>query len=223
MTESVHEQTDRWVESCSLGEGNDQFLQEIGLETANEALRLGASKVTVDLWFLVFLRRFSRFGYFQFGPIGIDVRLIEDLVERTLPRGGDGQPTEMSEELLPFSRLLMKEVQKSGRRRIDELAYLLTFMRWKEGIPGRVFGELGVAPEQVEAYVRDMAVQGPKAPEKLYSPEEAAEYLGVHIQTVRSWIRAGRLKASRLAGQRALRIRASDLDSVLEPVDPSDL
>ena len=223
MTASVQEQTDRWVESCSIGEENDQFLEEIGLETANEALRLGASKVTVDLWFMVFLRRFSRFGYFQFGPIAIDVRLIEDLVERTIPKGGDGQPAEMSDELMPFSRLLMQEVQKSGRRRIDELAYLLTFMRWKEGIPGRVFGELGVTPEQVETFARDRALAGPLSPERLYSPEEAADYLGVHIQTVRAWIRAGRLRASRLAGQRALRIRASDLNSVLEPVDPSDL
>ena len=59
--------------------------------------------------------------------------------------------------------------------------------------------------------------------EKLYSPEEAADYLGVHVQTVRSWIRAGRLKAIRLTGQRALRIRASELDSVLEPVDPTEV
>jgi excisionase family DNA binding protein len=59
--------------------------------------------------------------------------------------------------------------------------------------------------------------------ERLYSPEEAAEYLGVHVQTVRGWIRSGRLKASRLAGQRALRIRASDLGSILEPVAPGEL
>ncbi|MBE0608762.1 MAG: helix-turn-helix domain-containing protein [Dehalococcoidia bacterium] len=60
-------------------------------------------------------------------------------------------------------------------------------------------------------------------PERLYSPEEAADYLGIHVQTVRGWIRSGRLRASRLAGQRALRIRASDLQSVLEPVDPSEI
>ncbi len=59
--------------------------------------------------------------------------------------------------------------------------------------------------------------------ERLYSPEEAATYLGVHVQTIRAWIRTGRLRASRLAGQRALRIRASDLASVLEPVEPGDI
>ncbi|MCK9521100.1 MAG: helix-turn-helix domain-containing protein, partial [Dehalococcoidia bacterium] len=65
--------------------------------------------------------------------------------------------------------------------------------------------------------------QQPAADERLYSPEDAAEYLGVHVQTVRAWIRSGRLRASRLAGQRALRIRASDLQSVLEPVTPGDI
>jgi excisionase family DNA binding protein len=99
------------------------------------------------------------------------------------------------------------------------LAYLLAFMRCKEGSPGRVFGELGVSPEEVERFAREQTLT---APEKLYSPEEAAEYLGVHVQTVRGWIRTGRLRASRLAGQRALRIRASDLTSVLEPVGPGD-
>ncbi|MCL4241792.1 MAG: helix-turn-helix domain-containing protein [Dehalococcoidia bacterium] len=95
-------------------------------------------------------------------------------------------------------------------------------MRWREGLPARVFGELGVTPGQVEAFARDQKAS-PTGPEKLYSPEEAADYLGVHVQTVRAWIRSGRLRASRLAGQRALRIRASDLQSVLEPVDPSDI
>jgi excisionase family DNA binding protein len=86
-------------------------------------------------------------------------------------------------------------------------------------LPARVFGELGVTPEQVELYARDRGAQ-PVQLEKLYSPEEAAEYLNVHVQTVRGWIKSGRLKARRLAGQRALRITASDLMSVLEPVEP---
>ena len=59
--------------------------------------------------------------------------------------------------------------------------------------------------EHVQAAIRD--------------PQEAAAYLNVHVQTVRAWIRSGRLRARRLAGQRALRITASDLRSVLEPLE----
>ncbi len=203
-------------------ETSDGFLAEMGEACHREALRLGATAITLDIHFLVFLRRFSRFGYFQFGPLSIDVAMIEEIVERTAVRGGGETSTHLDDDFVRFSRMLMAEAQKSGRRRIDELHYLLAFMRWGEGLPGRVFGELGVTPEQVEKYARERALPR-NEPEKLYSPEEAAEYLGVHVQTVRAWIRSGRLRASRLAGQRALRIRASDLASVLEPIEPGEV
>ncbi|MCA9830166.1 MAG: helix-turn-helix domain-containing protein [Dehalococcoidia bacterium] len=92
-------------------------------------------------------------------------------------------------------------------------------MRFGEGLPARVFGELGITPGQVEQYAKNRGREDGTL-EKLYSPEEVAEYLGVHVQTVRTWIRTGRLPARRLAGQRALRVRASDIQGVLEPVDP---
>lgn len=194
----------------------------MGSECNAEAKRLGASVISVDIQFLVFLRRFSQFGYFNFGPIAIDVRLIEEIVERTTPRSAPEELTVLGDDIVRFSRVLIQEVQKSGRKRIDELHYLLALMRWGEGLPARVFGELGVTPEQVERFASTRTRTGAD-PEKLYSPEEAADYLGVHVQTVRAWIRSGRLKASRLAGQRALRIRFTDLQSVLEPVEPGDL
>ncbi len=218
----LHEQAERWVDSFSLSELNRQFLTDFGLECADTARQLGSDAITVDLQFLVFLERYARFGYFHFGPISIDVRLIRDIVEREMHRGGESRAV-MDDDMVRFSRMLIAEASRSGGPRIDELHYLLAFMRWKEGLPGRVFGELGITPDQVEEYARSGREPQPALPEKLYSPEEAAEYLGVHVQTVRGWIRSGRLKASRLAGQRALRIRSSDLESVLEPVDPGDL
>jgi excisionase family DNA binding protein len=115
----------------------------------------------------------------------------------------------------------MEEVRRSGRSRIDELHCLLAFMRTNEGLPARVFGELGVTAEQVEQFARDGGRQ-PAHLEKLYSPEEAAAYLNVHVQTVRGWIKSGRLRAFRLAGQRAFRITASDLLSLLESVNPKE-
>jgi excisionase family DNA binding protein len=50
------------------------------------------------------------------------------------------------------------------------------------------------------------------------TPEEAAEELGVHVQTMRAYIRSGRMPAFRLAGERAIRILRADLEKVLEPV-----
>jgi excisionase family DNA binding protein len=57
---------------------------------------------------------------------------------------------------------------------------------------------------------------------RLFSPEEAAAYLNVHVQTVRAWIRSGKLPASRLAGLKSIRIREADLEKVLEPIEPTE-
>ncbi len=50
----------------------------------------------------------------------------------------------------------------------------------------------------------------------LLSPEEGARLLGLHIQTVRGYIRSGRLPAFRIAGERAIRIRRDDLVALLQ-------
>jgi excisionase family DNA binding protein len=203
--------------------GGSTLVDRIQNELLGVAKRTGNGEASVDMHFLAFLLATSRFGYFTFGPITIDVRLVEDIVERTTPRKEPWQwgigPSNQR-----FADTLVAEVKRSGRKRLDELHYLLAFMRTKEGLPARVFGELGVTTAEVEAFARNQGQGQPSiADEKLYSPEDAAEYLGVHVKTVRGWIRDGRLRASRLAGQRALRITASDLRAVLEPLGADEV
>ncbi len=184
--------------------------------------RLGipAGACGFDVLFLAFLQCVGRFGYFTLGPITIDVRFIEDLVQRT------AQPDPTHGQFVRLSQLLMQELRRSGRRSVDELHYLLAFMRCGEGLPARVFGELGVTPEQIEAYLREtggapVAATAP-ALEQLLTPEEVADHLKVHVQTVRAWIRSGRLPARRVAGLRALRVRAADVEALLEPLGDDD-
>jgi excisionase family DNA binding protein len=57
---------------------------------------------------------------------------------------------------------------------------------------------------------------------RFFSPDEAAEFLGVHVQTIRGYIRTGKLPALRLAGERALRIKREDLLALLEPYNPEE-
>jgi excisionase family DNA binding protein len=57
----------------------------------------------------------------------------------------------------------------------------------------------------------------------LLSPEEAGSLLGVHTQTVRGYIRSGKLPAHRLAGERALRIRREDIFDLLEPFSTEEM
>lgn len=200
------------------------LLSQVQNETTRIAQDLSSAEATLDMFFLAYLDVTSRFGFFNFGPVTIDVRLIEDIVYGSAPRlrANAAERPGYADDLVRFFGRLSQEAARSGRRRIDELTLLLTFMRTTEGLPGRVFGELGVRPEDVEAFAQRRGGVADRPREQLYSPEEAADYLGVHVKTVRGWIRSGRLPASRLAGQRALRIRASDLERVLEPVDPRD-
>ena len=60
----------------------------------------------------------------------------------------------------------------------------------------------------------------PGAQRDYLTPEEAAETLGIHVQTLRGYVRSGKLPAMRLAGERAIRIRRIDLEAVLEPLVP---
>lgn len=191
------------------------LIEQIHRDVIAMSERLGNCGSTLDVLFLCYLRRLSRFGYFTCGPVTIDVDLIEDIVERTAV---PGDSCGASEDYIRYTRLLMQEVQRSGRKRVDERHFLLAFARCGEGLPARVFGELGVTPEQIEASFREpQAAMVPS--ERLMTPEEVATYLQVHVETVRGWIRSGKLPALRVAGLRALRVQYTDVIELLKPLD----
>jgi excisionase family DNA binding protein len=172
----------------------------------------------VDFLFVAYLLEQARFGSFIYGPISIDVAVVEQTFARSYRRASDPlgrAPLDPSARR--FLAAVARERARSGHTRVDELHWLLAFMRIAEGLPGRVFGELGVSREEVERFARGDAPPT-RGREQLYSPEQVAEYLGVRVDTVRAWIRSGRLPARRLAGQRVLRIKESDVDGLLEPL-----
>ncbi len=217
-------------------EGNHpQFDQPLWLVELYDGCRevgfaLGNPVRTSDEEFIAFLKLFGRFGFFTFGPITIDVGMVEDIFWRTAERGnGDPHFGALSELYVAHCVRFWEEFRKSGRPRMEPIHMLLAYMRCPDGLPARVFGELGVLPEAIEHYAARLSsglsqdeASSPTA-ERLYSTEEAAAYFNVHIQTVRVWIRTGKLTAFRLAGQKAIRIRERDLKAVLEPIEPSDL
>jgi len=198
----------------------DLFTDELAMVKASYP---DLAEVDVDALFIAFLLQSARFGVFTFGPITIDVRTVEERYAKTYRRLDPDHPIAgMGASAKRFYVQLSQEAARSGARRLDELHFLLAFMRTSEGLPRQVFAELAIAPEEVESYGRGAGPR-PETPERLYSPEEAAAYLGVHPQTVRVWIREGKLPARRILGQRALRIRQSDLTAVLEPLDGDDI
>lgn len=187
-----------------------------------EALDFAA--LTPDIAFVAFLKACSQFGFFRFGPITLDVDVLEDILLRTHPRGDGGPEYPLaSEESIALGKLGW-DLFRSSEVSPGQRETLLTFMHWGKDLPARVFGELGVTPQDVEQYISELSSgsRGARpASGRLFSTDEAAEYLGVHVQTIRAWIRSGKLPASRLAGMKSIRIREADLEAVLEPIDPS--
>ena len=51
-----------------------------------------------------------------------------------------------------------------------------------------------------------------------FTVDQAAAFLGIHHQTLRGYIKGGKLPAYRLAGEKVLRIKREDLMALLEPV-----
>jgi excisionase family DNA binding protein len=54
----------------------------------------------------------------------------------------------------------------------------------------------------------------------LLTVDQAASYLQLSPSSIRSYIRAGKLKAFRVAGLRKVLIQRSDLLALLEPTNP---
>ena len=54
---------------------------------------------------------------------------------------------------------------------------------------------------------------------KLFSIQEAAEFLGVSESTVRRYISDARLLAYRLGNERLIRIKQHDLEKLLSPIN----
>lgn len=53
---------------------------------------------------------------------------------------------------------------------------------------------------------------------ELFSVQEAANFLGLSVSTIRRYIYDRRLPAYRVANERLLRIRRDDLEALLDPV-----
>ena len=58
------------------------------------------------------------------------------------------------------------------------------------------------------------------APEKVYTPEGAAEALMVSPKTIREWLRTGKLKGVKVG--RLWRVRESDLQELLQTAPPKE-
>jgi len=190
------------------------------------------AEVTPDELLLGCILAISHFGIAQFGPVILD---LEELgVDWLMPSDKSSPKVAYSQEVVALFDHAAQIAKAGGSSaiRIDHL--LAAFAREESGLAGELKRKHGItnagwrhAAAQLETGRAAQTRQEPKddreavsSARDYLSPEDAAEALGIHVQTVRAYIRTGKLPALRLAGERAIRIRRSDLETVLEPLVP---
>jgi excisionase family DNA binding protein len=190
------------------------------------AKKRGAREITPDDLLIGCLRTVSRFGIVQLGVWGID---LEALGTDWLEPAGPKEKVAYSQETVDVFDRAARVARADGSGGIGVYQLLAAFAGESGGLMGELKRAHGITSATWRAGVAQLAAATPRAEpapaagsngekREFLTPEEAAEAMGVHVQTLRAYIRSGKLPALRLAGERALRVRRKDLEKLLEPL-----
>jgi excisionase family DNA binding protein len=191
-----------------------------------QAKRRGHAEVEADDLLLGCLQTIAQFGIVQLGSWVFDLEALGvDWLQEAPASGGKVAYSQAVVDLFDRAARIAK-LDGAGPMRIEHL--LAAFASEEQGLMGELKRAHGISSAAWRAAV---AQRMPAAPvvdpgpvagseHEYLTPEEAAEALSIHVQTLRAYVRSGKLPALRLAGERAIRIRRSDLATVLEPLAP---
>jgi excisionase family DNA binding protein len=192
------------------------------------AKQRGSDEVTPDHILLGCLRAISRFGIATLGPWSVDLEAlgVDWVRDPGSPRPKVAYSPE-SVNLFDHAARIAKSVGDTG---VGVNHLLAAFAAEESGLMGELKRAYGITSASWRAAVARIGADetsgaNPVRPgnearsvREYMTPEEAAEALGIHVQTMRAYIRSERLPAFRLAGERAIRILRTDLEKVLEPL-----
>ena len=204
------------------------------------AKRRKSLKVTRDDLLVGLLQVIARFDIVQIGPLTIDLEEFEEDLKDHTEKTDKIKVAYSSKAAAVFEKAAYI-ARKDNSSKIELVHLLVAFayednelmaqLKEKYGISGMEWRSAfskwqPVSLEKTEPSLKIGA--GNKSTmeykeKQFFSPDEAAEFLGVHTQTVRGYIRTGKLSALRLAGERALRIQREDLLALLEPYQPEKI
>ena len=189
----------------------------------------GRSHVSPDDLLIGILRTVARFDIVRIGRWIMD---LQELCESEATPAENGTEVAWSAETADLFDRAAGIARRDGAARVDIVHLLVAFAPESDGFMGELKNRFDITgaswraalsewrPPPGPHHVHGSAGAG-RTPE-LLSPDEAAELLGVHTQTVRGYIRSGKLPAHRLAGERAIRILRRDVFSLLEPVSTDE-
>jgi excisionase family DNA binding protein len=189
------------------------------------------AEVGPDELLLGCLQAVSQFGIVQLGTWILD---LEELGIDWL------QHPERSGAKVAYSQAVVglfdqaAQIAKADRTSTLRIEHVLAaFAGGESGLMGDLKRRYGITSTSWRAAVAQLALaqfaqannetkdgRGERSTRDYLTPEEAADALGIHVQTLRAYVRSGKMPALRLAGERALRIRRTDLETVLEPLVP---
>lgn len=205
-------------------------------ERAEAAAREDGTGVTADHVALGVLRSADQSGATVLRDLGISEA---DFMPRGGPARRESRPR-WGPELQPIFQAAADEARQLGSRLTRSGHVLLGLVASGQGTLGRLLASRGVTLEVVRERVRAAIAAAPStppttasdghrsqagstgSPRELFTVDQAAEFLGVHHQTLRGYIKSGKLPAYRLAGEKVLRIKREDLMALLEPVAVGD-
>lgn len=180
------------------------------------------AEVSLDDLLLGALQAVGRLGVATFDNINIDLSGMPLIPETSI--GTSAGPSYSTEAAAAFDRA--SAIARLDRERKVRLVHLLAALGQADGPMMRDlkqrygFDELSWRSALAE-WDREREQRTRPLNESLLSVDDAAEALGVHAQTMRSYIRAGKLPAYRLGGERSIRVFTSDLYGLLEPLEPA--
>ncbi|MBI3207602.1 MAG: helix-turn-helix domain-containing protein [Candidatus Solibacter usitatus] len=199
--------------------------------------RRGSEEVSADDLVLGCLRAMSRFGVAWLGELPVDLEEWGvDWLQLPSRSGAKLRYSEDAVALFDRAALIARSDLKQSGIGVEHLlaaasfetSALLQAMRDRRGLTpsgwrvaiARAFPRITTGQELAVTTENGENVSGAAPGRDYLTPEEAAQALGIHVQTLRGYIRSGRMPAFRLAGERAIRIRREDLSKVLEPLKP---
>lgn len=207
------------------------------------AKRRKSPTVTADDLLIGVFRAIARFDIVEIGPLTIDLEALGEAVGEASQDDADktpGQKVAYSSDAVAVLDKAAEIARKDASPKVEPIHLLAAFAYRDDGLMPQLKKQYGFSsaewrwalsrwqPVSLERREEGRATApGRQSPSELnkkqfFSPDEAAEFLGVHTQTIRGYIRTGKLPALRLAGERALRIQRDDLLALLEPYKPEE-
>ncbi len=197
-------------------------------------------KVTRDDLLAGLLQVIARFDIVQIGPLTIDLEELKEGLNDNTAKTDKIKVAYSSNAATVFEKAAYI-ARKDNSSKVDVVHLLVAFAYEDNELMAQLKEKYGISGKEWRSALSKWQPVSSKKTEpdskigtenkytmefkekQFFSPDEAAEFLDLHTQTVRGYIRTGKLPALRLAGERALRIRREDLLSLLEPYKPEEI